>query len=637
MWGSGFLVAPGWVVTCAHVLLGRIGEEGGAEFLVRGPGLNGGHPVAALMERTLYRGPMGEAPGDGESLPMEQDVALVRLLAPSVEHECVWLSDQSLHPLTDVRVVYGYRPDGPGRTLNWNGVARVNARDGDYGLRLAPDNEFPEGVSGGPVLDPAMGAVVALIKCRRGVRDGGLSVAIPVLRGFGDLYDRVITEHDRWHRRRGRQPGDWISLQGGSAGLAAADSSLYRDRWSHEDRRIALGLLADVEPADAPRTVSLLVARARGKVPSLRAHPPVGWRDGQGQLCEDERIQEAYVHLHYLRLVQLFLEHRGGGDAEAVARLREWIDERRDWIKPAAHMTVDETSLPAELADERPVVTYPEPGDGGVVSLELEALDDDMTRVFWTLRVDDGSEDADVPFDGESRSGTELQRLCSALEGPLAAAFRIVDRPGRLAPLEVAMDLRHFDTPVHEWQVLGPAHAWDHARRQLLGIHRPVVIRDLERRGLPAESWNARWSAMLASRKLTAKGTVFNGSILGAEQFADLPGGTIPVQCRPAATGHGHTAMRLALETGHGVLLWHLQHYGEGPGEECGIHCTKLHRATARFLAEVGHPTELPDRIRRIREDSRAGAERHWADTVAVLYDDPRRPLPVEDGVFDSP
>jgi hypothetical protein len=92
--------------------------------------------------------------------------------------------------------------------------------------------------------------------------------------------------------------------------------------------------------------------------------------------------------------------------------------------------------------------------------------------------------------------------------------------------------------------------------------------------------------------------------------------------------------MRLALDAGHGIVLWH---YGEHPGQECGPRCDDLHRSTAEFLVQVTDPAELPDRVRRIREHVSAGNGPHWAAEVAVLYDDPRRPLPAEEGVFDAP
>lgn len=634
MWGSGFLVAPGWVLTCAHVLLGHVGDRD-AEFRVRGPDLHDGRSVAARLEACLYKGDLGAELNESTSLPVEQDMALVRLLDDSVEHECVWLSDRSDHPVGEQRLVYGYRPLASGAAQTWNGDAVVNAQDGPYGLRLGPSNEFPSGVSGGPVLDPATGAVVALIKCRRGERDGGLSIAVSLMRNFGEAYHQVMDAHDEWHREQRRTPHNWVARQ---TKLPGAPAEPDGDRWSPEDRREALALLAAVGPPDAPPSVVQLVRAARGDDPAGRPPLPVSWRDGHGQLYEDDQPQETFVFLRYLRLVQLFLQAREEQDGpQAVERLGDWVGRRLDRVRPAVHTSVLEAVLPAGLPVGRPrtVERHPGPGEGGVVLLELEPLDDDPSRVYWTLRVDDGGEDSDVPRYGQTTGpGVELRALRSAINESLVRAFETVDRPESPAPLEVALHLRDFDTALHEWQIHDSAPLWDRARQQLLGVRRPVVIRDIERRGVPAESWDRRWHDMLNSGALTEGRVLFNGRPLPDRRFTDMPTGEVPVQCRPAGQGAGRTAMRMALDAGHGVALWH---YGRHPGQECGFRCDELHRKAADFLAQMTDPAELPDGLRRIREHISTAKGRHWADTVAVLYDDPRRPLPADEGVFDAP
>jgi len=632
MWGSGFLVAPGWVLTCAHVLSGRDGTGDAEEFRVSGPGLNSGRPVAARLEAHLYDGSLDE-PAD-ESLPVEQDVALVRLLDSSVQHECVWLSDRPEHWMSDDRLVYGYRPDAVGRAIPWRGTARENTGDGEYRLRLGPDNEFPEGVSGGPVLDPATNAVVALIKCRRAGRDGGSAIALSVLRRFGPtLYGRVMADHDQWHATRESGHNNWIDIQTDQAIHANAARYADADNWNPADRRQALALLARVEPANAPSTIGMLVRLARGESPT-RQPLSVVWRDGHGQLCEENELQDALVFLRYLRLVQLFAEARGRTEKSALEQLSEWTRARSGRIRPVGLASVREVALPDELLHGGPVVRYPRPGEGGVVLLELEPLAEDSSRVYWTLRVDDGSENGEVSWDDQRVGpGVELRGLGAVLEERLGRAFQAVDRPERPAPLEVATELRHFDLPVYSWR------DGDQTPPRSLGDARPVVIRDAGRRRVSDESWETRWRGMMAAGQLTSQGTVFD-SPSPAGDVADLPPGTVPLQCRPAGTGAGLTAMRMALDAGHGVALWHLQHYVGHANEECGRHCEKLYEDTARFLRDIENPDELPDHIRRIRQRSNTGTGRHWADSVALLYDDPERPLPPEEpeeGGYDSP
>ncbi|MET9644766.1 hypothetical protein [Streptomyces syringium] len=42
LWGSGFFIAPGWVLTCAHVLAPHLRPGHGSVFHVRGSGPAGG-------------------------------------------------------------------------------------------------------------------------------------------------------------------------------------------------------------------------------------------------------------------------------------------------------------------------------------------------------------------------------------------------------------------------------------------------------------------------------------------------------------------------------------------------------------------------------------------------------------------
>src|SRR4051794_32905234 len=89
LWGSGVLIAPGWVLTCAHVLAasdGRRRDTGpdgvfGVAF--------GGRVEPARLAYDLSRPAPEAGPGAARA-----DLALVRLLDPEADHPCAWLSDQ---------------------------------------------------------------------------------------------------------------------------------------------------------------------------------------------------------------------------------------------------------------------------------------------------------------------------------------------------------------------------------------------------------------------------------------------------------------------------------------------------------------------------------------------------------------
>ncbi|MEV7288793.1 hypothetical protein AB0O01_30340 [Streptomyces sp. NPDC093252] len=71
-------------------------------------------------------------------------------------------------------------------------------------------------------------------------------------------------------------------------------------------------------------------------------------------------------------------------------------------VPRSLHTTVRDAVPPTGLGSSGragAVTPYPE---HPVVLLGLEPLDDDASRVYWTLRVDDGGEDSDVPRDGDT-------------------------------------------------------------------------------------------------------------------------------------------------------------------------------------------------------------------------------------------
>lgn len=108
-WGSGVLIAPGWVLTCAHVLAASDGRR-------RGTGPDGvfgvafgGRVVPARTAYDLSRPDLAAGPAAARA-----DLALVRLLDPGAEHPCAWLSDQPATLLEDAYIFRGHDASGAG-------------------------------------------------------------------------------------------------------------------------------------------------------------------------------------------------------------------------------------------------------------------------------------------------------------------------------------------------------------------------------------------------------------------------------------------------------------------------------------------------------------------------------------------
>lgn len=108
-WGSGVLIAPGWVLTCAHVLAASDGRRRDT-----GPDgvfgvVLGGRVVPARLAYDLSR----PAPESGPAA-VRADLALVRLLDPETDHPCAWLSDQPATLLEDAYIFRGHDQAGGG-------------------------------------------------------------------------------------------------------------------------------------------------------------------------------------------------------------------------------------------------------------------------------------------------------------------------------------------------------------------------------------------------------------------------------------------------------------------------------------------------------------------------------------------
>ncbi|GAA2602737.1 trypsin-like peptidase domain-containing protein [Streptomyces axinellae] len=406
MWGSGFFVAPGWVLTCAHVVTGLPGDDGTGTFAVHGA--HGSVPAR-----------VGYLLSDAASKAPEQDLALVQVLE-DVAHPCVWLTDRCDRPFQVE--AHGWRVAEPGAApQRWSGRCAVSGGDGAHGALLGPEAEIPSGASGGPVLDLDRGAVAGIVKAQRRGKDGGLAVVTTALRGFTgaattsgggglgyDPYRALILAHDRWHdprvpasstaRREAPAPaahrpgggpaggpggrlGPRLGTRAGGApgrfheqpnsrapgvSWAAAQETLHRSRtgeggrdggdgWSPRDHLTALALLAELPPPGHPSAVAFHVERVLGEE-SLWMDPAAqhDWRDGHGWLYESPEGEEM-AFLHYLSSVAAECAAEA---PQKSAVLLDWVDERAQRLPPARRAALRRAAWAAELESD----AYAEPG-----------------------------------------------------------------------------------------------------------------------------------------------------------------------------------------------------------------------------------------------------------------------------------
>ena len=161
--GTGFFVAPGFAVTCAHVLAGA-----GATPYLWWSGGSG----AVLDHRMAPQHP--QADGNWREWP---DAAVVRV--DRTDHPVVPLGgavvdhDVWCYGITRARTGAGGRPEPDGRRL------KITLADSDGFLQLTQGRILP-GMSGGPVLDLAQFAVVGLTQSTADDRTDAGGWATPI-------------------------------------------------------------------------------------------------------------------------------------------------------------------------------------------------------------------------------------------------------------------------------------------------------------------------------------------------------------------------------------------------------------------------------------------------------------------------
>ncbi|MFS4097920.1 trypsin-like peptidase domain-containing protein [Streptomyces sp. AF1A] len=681
--GSGFFIAPNWVLTCAHVIHGEGGGEVEVVYETRpghGPSAVPGRVAATLPERVdgVVRG----------SWPAP-DLALVRLRRP-VGHDCVYVSERPAALLSDGRVYYaGWTVTG-GRLQILDGFLTVQGTIGGWSegaqMRLG-HNDLPPGVSGGPVVDPVRGEVVGVLKSRADHGSGGTSTGIERLRTLrapqdavrsehDDVYQAVFHAHDRYHRDR-QQPSEsrrptWADVQGE---LGARPG---RTLTPHE-RSELLGRLADLPPPASTRgLLDLLDSLPNFRLPYLTPAPR-GWRDGLGVLYENVR------HGGCLRLVldyamavmaadrpptpSAFAAEQAlwdwvkqaatsldSGYRNALARRRaEWLGVRRRTsvvllpgappprLPDAPDQVFDPRSGP--VLDNSARTTPPDsaraPGKEPSVLLEVERRGWEPDRCDWAVCV--------TRPDGEVTRLDEVERtplddLAARTAAPLAEAFRRCDEPGRPVALHVALPHLLLGLPVDEWR-LGPDDP-------PLGAQRPVVVRCSDRDQLLAGSvdfgqWVAqedddlerrdRWRRLHAQDARAEVLDCDDGVRRPVPAVADLrrlAHPTVPVLCRFGDLRYEDDADALGriVHAGFGVALWRRpRHWSDSV-------CGEFHRGVTLSVDDGHGAASLPDLVHGLRMKVRAGLpEAYWADGIALLYDDPHQPLPGTGDLLEAP
>ncbi|MFC5724809.1 trypsin-like peptidase domain-containing protein [Streptomyces gamaensis] len=642
-WGSGFFVAPGWLLTCAHV----VGNGGGDVLAGRTP-----VDVTDWREHTtpgtvaLVLRPPRDPQAPPRSWPLP-DLALVR--AEGAEHaegtECLWLSERSVVVPAPVGL-YGWSRE-LGEPALRHGLGEARGEDGPRGAGMLLRGEIPvAGCSGGPVVDMRRGTVIGVSK-GRGQGDAGLAVPITALRQLADdrpgltLLHELLRAHDEYHLGRYQAVGE-------GGGLARLQLTLHPAGTGGLTPDLRAHLFARLAALPPPRTAGEVIApvqEARKRViqslyqPGV-VHDPRLWREGVGLLYElhDGGAAGAGRDLE-LEAVLLYAAHvaaavRGACSAEHDAPLRELCA----WVTAAAERLPDVLRAEIQaLLSGHPAGSAREgrqPADAALADVRVE-IDGTVYGSRHAWRVILLRPDGPQYFDGDEQ-GARREELSEALREPIAAALRCSDVGEHLAALEVAVPRELFDVPFDDWRLSPPGAPEDdfdpHALP--LGHRRVVVLRDRRRHDLGATpEWRRRWkgtargpmTAVPLRREVPLRGhsgPAREGPHAAYARLSDTEDSAVPVYCGPVASGPGAAAMAVALTAGHPVVIWR----GRTPEHN---DCAEFHEQVARLVAEAKTADGLHRRIRNLRircaDPELPDPEAHWARSIALLLDPPER------------
>ncbi|MGW4163158.1 VMAP-C domain-containing protein [Streptomyces sp. NPDC004788] len=629
--GTGFFVAPGTVVTCAHVA----GAEPGAVVPVTWDGATYDGEIRAASPA-----PPG---GRGRGLWPYPDLAIVRLRRPPAGHPCVWLAPLPVGSGTELTAA-GYSdvyetgvaaeritPLRAGGRQQLQGGPMIELRDG----------EINHGLSGGPVLDHRSGGVCAIVKAtRRKDSDmGGLGTPVSALRLLDpNAYRELIRAHDLFHATDER----WSRLADRLAGTGTGTGAelAWAVAGAAETRRI-LGALAALPARTDPAAhrAAFTAAAPAGcrprELPPLLDHRDV-FSDLAALMPPEPGVLPYELAFAADRAREAAREtvREGAGPAQPLRDL-VLIAAGALHLGPQAQLRLGS----AEAAAGRGPGGGADTGGSGerpsVIGRIRHSLRD---RKLYHVMVWRYRSARDIAPAGPESEALPLPGAVERLAALLPEQVEAMGGWGEPGLIELILPKEALDEGFSRLP-LPPPFDW-----ACLGHKQGVVVRPLERHEVPSlhGALERRWKE-LDGRPLGEALVCVCGrddqhrTALGATFELDPSLAALALAGSPRS-GPVADAYRVAVASGVPMMVWHRESPAcdlgaaappcrvPGPGACRG----SAFLAAARAGLGASTRDELPEHVRRLRLEAQLPQHRggHVGEDIVLLWDDPRRQIP---------
>ncbi len=600
--GSGSFIAPGLVLTCAHVV--STDQNAVARRAVVAwngqqlPGQVQAHPQSSTSDLWPY-----------------PDLCVIELDKPVPRHPCVVLGElrdilgTGVY-LTGFNGIYDQHQDQfQGKSGELDGP-----QDSDDGrMWQLKDCEIASGMSGGPVLDLSSGVVCGIAKAQRKrvTTMGGLMIPADALRAtFPDAWNRnqrASRDEEKWNEcqaeLRSYNPNFRLRAEQHQALLRAQEMLRLKRR---DLERLWRAIVGDLGPKLQDDLDSLL-----DLADALTDAPP-------GEL-------DPYARL----FVQLEIEAERQSSHGYLDRAREIAKSRRQ--RPALRKYLKNAKKDARNDPKKsmPVI---------VVKLDEHSPHrlSQVDLTVWTY----GRGSTSAGQAKCERGPYDVSQLEKIVTGALEGAMRGL---GGRPLIEFVLPDQLLDEPVEKWDMRSGCRAEQERDEDspLLGEDYPVVVRFGSRESEAEENWLGRKREFQNGRTPALGSPDWNGLWVrcgdkrGWRELNVLLGqaGCMPVIGMTAwhswnGTNTVPAAVHAARHAGASIILWHHSPCLDHARPDIAIPCGRLDfpGVIAQDLADVEFQ-HLPKRIREVRLNS----VKHLKDKgypghgIALLWDDPSR------------